>query len=184
MALIEPLTDYDDRQRDLLVRSLRGPDGEFLNVFRTLVRQPELMRRINALGGYFFVASSLPVRDRELVVLRVAAATRSAYEEGQHRWLAAEAGLAGDEIAAALGPRSGHQWDDRDRLLLEFVDELLAEDRAEPDRWHALAPYFDDAERLELTVLVGYYRLLAGVLNTVGVELDDAVADLLAAEQA
>jgi 4-carboxymuconolactone decarboxylase len=179
VPILEPLDELDPNQAALLAKSLPGPDGEPLNVFRTLVRVPELMRRINAMGGYFFVAGQLSVRDRELVILRTAAYAGSNYEVGQHRWLGAEAGLSMGEIAAALDPASPFVWPERERRLLGFVDELLEGDTVSSKTWHHLAPEFSETERLELLVLVGYYRMLAGVLNTVGVELDASVADVI-----
>ena len=164
-----------EEQAKLLARSLLGPDGEPLNVFRTLVRNPELMKRINALGGYFLVHSSIDTRQRELVILRTATTTASPYEIGQHRWLGIAGGLRETEIAAALDPATPYRWSADDAAVLRFVDELLARDTVCDATWESLSGHGDEG-RLELLVLVGYYRLLAGVLNAAGIELDAAVA--------
>jgi AhpD family alkylhydroperoxidase len=176
MPLIDPVQNPDPHQQQLLAKSLPGPDGQPLNIFRTLVRLPELMRRTNALGGYFFVAGQLPLRVRELVILRTAGRAKCAYEASQHRWLGAEAGLTAEETNAALDPSIPHGWSDAESRLLDFVDELLASDVVSPDSWNLLESDFSETERLELLVLVGYYRMLAGVLNTLGVEVDSSVA--------
>jgi 4-carboxymuconolactone decarboxylase len=172
---IAPLEDPDEEQAKLLAHSLPGPDGRPLNVFRTLVRSPELMKRMNGLGGYFFVHGTIATRERELIVLRTASTARSSYEIGQHRWICAEAGLNDDEIEAALDAARPHDWSPADRALLRFTDQLLATDSVTADAWAALESYGDQG-RMELLVLVGYYRLLAGVLNGIGVELDASVA--------
>ena len=83
-----------------------GPDGRPLNVFKTLAHRPRLLRRVNALGGYFMAHGAIPVRERESVILRVAARAGSDYEIGQHRWIAAKAGLSAAEIDAAVDPAS------------------------------------------------------------------------------
>jgi len=181
---VPPVAEPDAEQARLLAKSRLGPDGEPLNVFRTLVRWPELMRRVNALGGYFRVHGRIDPRDRELVILRTAARTESAYETAQHRWIARECGLTQAEIEAALDRTNGHAWSDRQRALLSFTDELVATDGVSDPTWVALGRHFDDEQRTELVVLVGYYRLLAGVIAGLGVQVDDAVLELLAGTRA
>jgi len=41
--------------------------------------------------------------------------------------------------------------------------------------WAPLAKRFSDEQLIELTMLCGFYRLVAGTLNTLRVELDDGV---------
>jgi 4-carboxymuconolactone decarboxylase len=178
---IDPVERPDGDQRELLAKTLPGPDGAPLNIFRTLAHRPQLLRRVNALGGYFMLHGDLEARDRELVILRTAAHARSAYEIGQHRWLGARAGLSSAEIEAALDPAAGHPWSSEDRALLAFTDELAATDTVSDAAWDALADRLDDLQRAELLVLAGFYRMLAGVLNGLGVELDPAVEQVLEA---
>jgi 4-carboxymuconolactone decarboxylase len=174
---IPPVREPDDEQRELLAKTLHGPDGEPLNVFRTLAHRPQLLRRVNALGGYFMVDGALELRDRELAILRTAGHAHSAYEAGQHRWLGARAGLSREEIEAALDPGTRHVWSADDAALFGFVDELATRDTVSDAAWDALGARLDAHQRAELLVLVGFYRMLAGVLNGLGVELDAAVAD-------
>jgi 4-carboxymuconolactone decarboxylase len=173
---IPPVRDPDDEQRELLAKTLLAPDGSPLNVFATLAHRPHLLRRVNALGGYFFVHGGIEVRERELVILRTASRIGSDYELGQHRWIGAKAGLTPGEIEAAIDPSAEHPWSDDDAALLAFADELLATDTISDATWASVAGRYDEVQRLELTVLVGYYRMLGGVLNAIGVELDETVA--------
>jgi 4-carboxymuconolactone decarboxylase len=169
---IPPVERFDDAQRDALDKTLAGPDGLPLNIFKTLAQEPKLLRRVNSLGGYFVVHGSIPVREREIVILRTASRTRSAYELAHHRRLAVDAGLRAEEIEAAIDPRSPHAWAPADRALLRLTDELIEDDTVSDETWNALPQAWGHVSRLELLVLVGYYRMLAGVLNAVGVEVD------------
>jgi alkylhydroperoxidase family enzyme len=179
MPRIEPVRDPNEEQRQVLSKTLHAPDGTPVNVFATLAHQPQLMRRVNALGGYFMAHGSIEVRDRELVILRVAGTCNSKYEEGQHRWIAAErAGMSSNEIEAALDPARPQAWSTADAQLLAFVDELLATGTICDGTWATLESW-GDTKRTELLVLIGFYQMLAGVLNAVGVELDPSVADIL-----
>jgi 4-carboxymuconolactone decarboxylase len=172
---IPPVEEPDEEQEELLAKTLMGPDGQPLNVFKTLAHRPRLLRRVNALGGYFMAHGAIPMRERELVILRVAARAGSGYEIGQHRWIAAKAGLTAEEIDAAADPAREQPFTDDELALLALADELAATDTISDALWERLGNRWSDDERLELLVLAGFYRLLAGVLNGAGVELDDAV---------
>jgi alkylhydroperoxidase family enzyme len=172
---IPPVEQPDDEQQELLAKTLMGPDGRPLNVFKTLAHRPRLLRRVNALGGYFMAHGAIPMRERELVILRVAARAGSDYEIGQHRWIAAKAGLTATEIDAAVDPAREQPFTGDELALLALADELAATDTISDALWERLGHRWSDDERLELLVLAGFYRLLAGVLNGAGVELDDAV---------
>jgi 4-carboxymuconolactone decarboxylase len=178
-ARIDPVADPDEATRELLAKTYLGPDGQPLALFTTLAAQPRLMRRVNALGGYFMAHGRLEFRDRELIILRTAALSGSAYELAQHRLISVEAGLTQEQIDAAADPGSEHSWNDEDRMLLDFTAELLATHTVSDATWERLGTRFDDDQRVELLMLVGFYRMLAGVLNGIGVEVDASVAAAL-----
>ena len=46
---IPPVEAPDEEQQELLAKTLMGPDGEPLNVFKTLAHRPRLLRRVNNL---------------------------------------------------------------------------------------------------------------------------------------
>lgn len=169
---VPPVSEVDDAQREALDKTLTGPDGLPLNIFTTLAHRPKLLRRVNALGGYFPLHGSIPVREREIVILRTAGRVRSAYVEGHHRHLGREAGLSADEIDAAADPAASHPWSPGDQALLRFTDELLTYDTVSDAAWDALAEPWGDAGRLELLLLAGHYRMLGGMLNALRVEVD------------
>ena len=169
---ISPPGAYDATQLAELAKAPHRPDGEPLNAFATLAHRPELMRRVNALGGYFPRSSQLPVRTREIAILRVAGTFECAYELHHHGALAIQSGLTRDEVRAAADPASAHPWAMPERQILELTDAVIAHAPVDDASWAALDGVLDDGQRLELMVLVGFYAMLAGVFNTVGVELD------------
>jgi alkylhydroperoxidase family enzyme len=79
---IKPLAHHPEDLAALLAKTLAAPSGEPYNLFTTLAHHPKLLSRFNALGGLFMAHNELPTRDREIVILRVAARTRCAYEWG------------------------------------------------------------------------------------------------------
>ena len=163
---ISPVDAPDDEQRELLAKTLIGPDGRPLHVFSTLVRHPRLLRRVNALGGLFMAHGSLTDREREIVVLRTALQSGSDYEWAQHVPIAHRAGLSDDEIEAIRGNDGGGD------PLVRAVDELHDDGEVGDATWDALAERYDENQLLELLFLVGFYRMLAGYLRSVRVRLE------------
>ena len=151
------------------------PEGLLpLNIFRTLVKHRALADRFNRFGGYLLLKGSLPARERELVILRVGWRSGSVYEFGQHTFMSKPAGVTDDEIAR-LATESIEGWADGDRDLVVFVDELCATNTVSDGIWTRLAGRWSEEQLIELLVLAGFYRLVSGFLNAVGVELDPGV---------
>jgi alkylhydroperoxidase family enzyme len=148
-----------------------------LNIFGTLRRNPRLYKAFLALGGHLLGASSVPAREREIVILRTGRQALSEYEFGQHTALGRQAGLTDAEIRALAGPDgAGDSLAEADSDLVNMVDELCAEDIVSERTWQRLAQRWTDEQLLELLVLAGFYRLVSGVLTSVGVALEEGTA--------
>jgi 4-carboxymuconolactone decarboxylase len=145
-----------------------------LNIFRTLAHNEPLSKGFLELGGHLLGGGVLPVRERELVILRTGFRSGSEYEFGQHTRIGRKGGLTEDEISRLADSHSG-QWNTDDAALVALVDELCDENIVSEVTWQALKARWTDAELLELLVLAGFYRLVSGMLNTVGVALEPSV---------
>jgi 4-carboxymuconolactone decarboxylase len=172
---IGPVEDPDEEQAELLSKTFAADRGRPLNVFATLAHHPLLLRRVNALGGAFMVHGTLPEREREFVILRVAAHTRSRYEFAQHAPLALRAGVTEDEVEGLTRRLDATAWTTGDLALLRFVDELLEHDTVDDASWEVMAARFEQSQLLELVLLIGYYRMIAGYLRGVRVEVEPAL---------
>jgi 4-carboxymuconolactone decarboxylase len=146
-------------------------DGRQLNIFRTLGHNRPLYKGFLALGGHLLGSGGLPAREREIVILRAGFRCGSEYEFGQHTRIGRDAGLADDEIERLGGVGDGG-WSDDDRALVDMVDELCGDDVVSEPTWKRLAARWSEEQLLELLVLAGYYRLVSGLLNSVGVALE------------
>ena len=169
---IRPVADPTPEVREIYKNVLSTPTGDPLNVFATLAHNPRVLKRFSLFAGMFLAKNSIPVREREIVILRVARNCRSIYEFGQHTVIGRNCGLRDDEIAALAHDVSPHPWSVRDRDLIVMTDEICANDCVSDPTWQELRAGWTDAELCELVLLVGLYRMVAGFLNTMGVELD------------
>jgi alkylhydroperoxidase family enzyme len=157
-----PLDQLEPGQRKL---AKLGAD----TVIQVLARNPELMAASSGLGAYLLAQGWLHPRIRELAILRVALRCDAPYEWANHVPAALGAGATEDEINALSDP--GASWPPEDDAVLRAADELCAEAFVSDETWAALAATRDQPEIIEVLFLVGYYRMMAGFLNSAGVEV-------------
>ena len=143
-----------------------GVQADPLLLFRVLARREDLADRMRPLGAGLLGRGRLPVRVRELVILRVCALAGARYEWGVH--VAAFPELAEQEVRrTALG---GEWPDERDALIVRACEEIHAEGHPTSPTSAALIAALGEEIALELVVLAGWYRLLAGVIGLAGLE--------------
>lgn len=143
-----------------------------LNALGTLARHPGLARAFHTFNGHVLFATTITPRQRELLVLRVAALRSCDYEWAQHVVQARDAGIADEEIRrVAAGPNAGG-WDPFERHLLLSVDELIGVGCVSDDTWRGLAAELDDQQLMDVVFTVGAYEVLAMAFRSFGVPLD------------
>lgn len=115
---------------------------------------------------------SLDRRDTELVILRVGWNCRCRYEWGQHVQIGLREGLTpADIVRVAQAPKAG-DWHPRQAALLQASDELHENKVISDSIWQVLSAHFSPAQKIEITLLIGHYEMLAGVLNSTGLPLE------------
>ncbi len=144
-----------------------------LNALGTLAHHPELARAFNTFNGHILFASTLSPRQRELLVLRVAAVRDAAYEWRQHVVLASDAGITAEEVDRIAEGPDAPGWSPVDRAMVSAVDELLRDATVADGTWETLAAELEVEQLMDLVFTVGAYDTLAMVFRTFGVPLDD-----------
>ena len=152
-------------------RDPNAPKG--LNLLGTMARHPALARAYHSFNGHVLFATTLSVRQRELVVLRVAAVRNADYEWLQHVVVAGEAGITDEEIVRVVHGPDAPGWSPLEAAVLRAVDELVADAAIGADTWTALADELDEQQLLDLIFTVGAYELLAMAMRSCAIELDD-----------
>jgi len=173
---VEPLAEemWDDETREMLERL--KVDGRVFNIFRTLAAHPKLLKHWLVFGNHILIKSTLPPRERELLILRVGWLCRAEYEWGQHVVIGKRAGLTDDEINRIKEGPDAPGWGEFDATLLRAVDELRAQAFISDAVWGALSARYNTQQLLDLIFTVGQYNLVSMALNTLGVRLDDGIA--------
>lgn len=127
---------------------------------------------------------SLTPRDRELVILRTAFRVGSEYEWAQHVVIGRRAGLTDAEIERVARPADDGEWADGERALLAVADELYATDDVSEQTWAALEHDRSREQLLEVLVMAGFYRMLAGYLRGARVQLEPGMETMRPTEPA
>lgn len=95
--------------------------------------------------------------------------------------IAEKAGLSDEQIAAIQrGEIAGPPFDGTQRLVLRFADEQLRDGCVSDATFAAAKDRFTPRQIVELTVLVGTYAMLAGVMRTTALTLEKPPASALA----
>lgn len=140
-----------------------------LKLFRTIAHNPRALQRMMA--GGLLDRGSIPMRLRELVILRATALCGAEYEWGVHvAAFAQKAGIAPAEWAATASGADPGTWSDEDRLALELVEQLHAHYRVDDALWARLAGTFAEDQLVELVMLAGQYHGIAMLVNGLRVE--------------
>ena len=161
---LAPLTPPVPRTED-------QPKG--LNLLGTLARHPALAEAYHLFVAHLLYRTTLTARQRELLILRVAAIRSADYEWAQHVVLSLEAGLTRDEIAAVRRGVAAGAWSPDEAALLAAADELIADARVSDETWRTLAKTLSEQQLLDAVFTVGAYDVLAMALHSCGVQLDD-----------
>jgi alkylhydroperoxidase family enzyme len=175
---IAPLTldELDERQR-AFVSAISPEFTAIPNAVLTLLRVPALYEAFLPLGSKLLYDSAFAPRERELLILRTAVVVRSPYEWGQHVYLAREI-FDDDHFERILVGPSAPGWSPRDAALLGAVDELHDTGALSDATWSRLTGHLDEAQLIELPMLVGQYHTMAYVFHTLGVQPEPGSAPL------
>jgi AhpD family alkylhydroperoxidase len=144
------------------------------NLLLTMARHRRLFRGWLRFAARLMPGGSLPRRDTEMVILRVAHLRDSAYEFEQHRRLARRAGVSDDEIARVTRGPSDEAWSERARVMLEVTDELVGTRDVSEGTWSRLGRHLDERKSIELLLLVGHYDMLATFIRALRIEPDES----------
>jgi len=160
--------------RDVAERFLSAaPDAARVpNVLATLMHHPALSGPFLAYNRVLLEKPALGHRLRELMVLRVAWRTRSAYEWVQHTRLADRYSITPEDIDAITRGTRAETWTPLEVDLLAATDQLLERHAIDGETWARLAKDLDERQLMEVVFTVGTYTCLAMAFNSFGLEVD------------
>ena len=157
------LTDAQKRGAEDF-KKVRGtaPFGPFI----PLLRSPDVMVRVGALGDQLRYKSSLPPRLSEFIILLIARQWTQQYEWHTHESIALKAGLRADIIQAVREGRRPERMADDEEIVYSVLDELERNRAVSEVTYRRGAAKLGEQGIVDTTAIAGYYTLLAMVMNT------------------
>jgi hypothetical protein len=164
---VTPLPSDDDRWSGDL-RHYRHPDGRPIELFSHLAASPHALGDLRS-ATTACLTSPLPVRFREVIILRVCGQMSCWSEWDTHIELfAPAANLSESDLRLLKKPSPGDQLEEVDRLPVALVDELLSTGRLADATWIALREVLSEAQALDSVMVAGQYLKVTWLANVVG----------------
>lgn len=142
------------------------------NLFLTVGRHRRLFRGWLRFAGRLMPGGTLPRRESELAILRVAHLRECRYELEHHRRLGRRAGVGDTDVGRVMAGPEDPGWSPRDRAMLTAVDQLHHQGDIDDEAWDDLRAHLDERGAIELVLLVGHYEMLATAITTLRIEPD------------
>jgi alkylhydroperoxidase family enzyme len=170
MALL-PYLDPKDASPE--VQKLLTGRAVVLNVQRMTANAQKIFAERSRLSNALFTQTTIDPKLRELAILRTAKDCHSVYEWTQHVPAARHVGITDQQINAIDDWQNATCFNDVERLVLKFTDEVNASVKAGRETLEGLKRHLSAGEIIELLIIIGHWRQTASILETTEVELED-----------
>jgi 4-carboxymuconolactone decarboxylase len=152
--------------------SLHGP-------FRVWLHSPDLAQRAQQLGEEVRFRTILPPRLRELAILVTARFWDAQIEWSIHEPAGRQAGIP-RTVIEAIKRRRTPEFEQRDEeSIYRYTSELLRDHFVDDDVYATASEHLGPRGMTELTVLIGYYTLVALSLNAFAISVPPDLRPLL-----
>lgn len=146
-----------------------------LNLFRVLLHYPEIALELNkSILALVSSDAALSHRLRELIIMRVAWVTQSAYEWTQHWQVSILFGLEAEEIVGVKDWQRAEHFDDHDRIVLQATDDTLAHGAIQAETWVELTRLLPEpATQITVVASIGNWLMFAQLLKSLDIPLEE-----------
>ena len=159
--------DLDQKERDFFERL---PGG--LNIFKMLAHAGQVGRDCVRLGASILYAGKVQPDLRELAIIRTGIVCGSGYEVHQHIKVARQIGISDEKIEALYKGSSAPAFSQLESLVIRFAEEFVQNNRVTPETFSGLLGHFSHQQITELSIAIGYYRLISSFLETFEVDIE------------
>jgi alkylhydroperoxidase family enzyme len=164
----------DESKASDKTREILGNTPRKLNVARMIANASDaVFQNFSRLGNSLMTRGKLDKKLREIAILRNARVCDSLYEYTQHVPIAKAVGLSDDQIAGIDNWERAQCFDEIERLVLRLTDEVVRNVKGTQQTLEALKRYLGPGEIVELIMAIGFWGMVARVLETTEVELED-----------
>jgi alkylhydroperoxidase family enzyme len=150
------------------------PGLDPLILFRTVAHNPRVLARFSR--GSLLDKGSIPLRTREILILRTTALCGSEYEWGVHVAFFAEAACfteAQITSTTSTTAEADECWSTAEQAVLALAGELHASATLSDELWAQLRLNWDGDQLMEMVVLCGLYHMVSFVTRAFDIALEE-----------
>jgi alkylhydroperoxidase family enzyme len=149
-----------------------------LAIFQVLLNHPKLAAAFNDLLATMLWRGSLDPRLRELVIMRIGWLTASDYEWTQHWRVAQGLGVSAEDLLGVRDWQAHQSFGPAERAVLAATDDVVRDGAVSAASWSACQRELgtDPAVLVELVTAISAWRMVASILHSLQVPLEDGVA--------
>ena len=149
-----------------------GSRGGVMGPFTILMYSPEIAARTAHLGTYIRFEQKLPPVESHVAIIAAVREFDCRFEWGAWSQAAARAGVRKEaiDLIAHRAPLESFTADEA--LIVRYTRELLREHRVSQPVFDRMKALFGEKGLVEMTAMIGYFSLLACILNGFEVEPD------------
>jgi 4-carboxymuconolactone decarboxylase len=166
-------------QRELLDSMRAGPRGGRVKIagpFGVFLHAPGFGDLAQKLGAHCRYKTSISPRLSEFAILVTARLWRAQYEWHVHAPIAENAGVSPRTIQDIKAGRQPTRAAKDERAIHDFIRELYKTRRVSDRNYARVHAFLGDAGMVELVGIMGYYGLVAMMLNVFQVPLPEGAA--------
>jgi 4-carboxymuconolactone decarboxylase len=173
-ARIAPLRpeEFSDQAKAMFARwktgILQGADTN--PVLKTLVHHPHLTDVFAPLNIHLLTTNSVPMRLRQLAIMRTAWLCKATYMWSSHMNLSLALGLEPNMFRPLQSGGQDPYFTQFERVVLCATEELVEDHKIGDVSWDALQSEWSEAQMLDFMFTVGLYVAIAGVMRSVRIE--------------
>jgi alkylhydroperoxidase family enzyme len=169
---LSPLKDPYEPEVAAVLASYPRQDGYVLGLFRTFANSLRFLKK--GVPNLLDKASPLPLRVREIVILRTTANKNCEYEWGVHVAIFAGAAKLSEQQVAATRDASieASLWSPIEANLLLAIDDLCNTSKIAPQTLVLFQTHWSVEQQLEIFALCGTYSTISFVANNSDLPLE------------
>jgi alkylhydroperoxidase family enzyme len=148
-----------------------------LAIFQVLLNHPKLACALNVLLATMLWRGMLDPRLRELLIMRIGWLTASDYEWTQHWRVAQGLGVTAEDLLGVRDWQAYQGFGPAERAVLAATDDVVRDGAVSAESWAACQRELgaDPAVLVELVTAIGAWRMVASILHSLRVPLEDGL---------
>lgn len=143
-----------------------------INMIKMAAHAPAILPHFAKMSGAILSKLKLQPKLREIAILRVAEILDCEYERTAHVKFSQQVGVTAQQIRDMAAWERSEAFDEIERAVLRFTDEVALTARVKNETFAGLAKYLDAGQLVELAHIIGFYGMLARVVIPFEVEVD------------